>query len=332
MRGVTIAAALLGGLPGAALANDTSAVLSGAGLTLTASRDIVMQSEDLRLSPSEVRVAYGFRNRSARTVVTQVAFPLPEVDVGAMSETPHRFHFNGRDGDVVDFQLTVDGRPTAAALEARAFNDKGRDITASLARYRVPLIGRRSDAEIEAALGRLSPAAVKALAAIGAVYADEWASHSDIKHPGWKVRATYHWRQSFPAGAEVRIAHRYRPVLGGVNFDSAADLARSGAPREEGTWTDEKRGWCLSPALLTSVKTKGPVRLQWLEYVLRTGANWAGPISRFHLEITPPAGGLAASCAIAGLRLERRGGALVADQLAFTPRGDIAAAFLARAP
>jgi hypothetical protein len=31
------------------------------------------------------------------------------VDVGDMSETPHRFHLSGRDGDIVDFLLTVDG-------------------------------------------------------------------------------------------------------------------------------------------------------------------------------------------------------------------------------
>jgi hypothetical protein len=318
-------------IAGAARANDTEAVLGAGGLTFTKSAALRMQSEDLRLSSREIRVAYVFRNLTDRTVTARLAFPLPDVDVGDMSETPHHFHLSGRDGDIVDFRLTVDGRPTPAALEARAVNRGGRDVTDLLRRYRIPLIGARSEDEVERALDRLTAAEMKALAAAGAVYADEWRTPGDVKHPGWRVKAAYHWLQTFPAHGEVRIEHRYAPVLGGAHFERAADLAKPGALRGEGLWPDEKRGWCLKPAAIRIAPGRA-VSAAWLEYILRTGANWAGPIGRFRLEIAADPGGIVATCPVPGLTLWRRGQDLIAERAAFTPTSDLAVLFVSAEP
>lgn len=317
-------------LAGAARANDTEAVLGAGGLTFARSAALRMESEDLRLSSREVRVAYRFRNLSDHPVTTRIAFPLPEVDVGDMSETPHRFHLSGRDGDIVDFHLTVHGRPTPAALDARAVNGHGQDVTALLRRFHIPLIGVRSEDEVERALNALTPVQVRVLAAAGAVYADEWRTPGDVKHPGWKVKAAYHWVQMFPAHGMVSVEHRYVPVLGGVRFERAADLARPGALAREGVWPDEKKGWCLAPAQVRAAPP-GPLSAAWLEYVLRTGANWAGPIGRFRLEIAADPGGIVSSCPIPGLTLRGQGHSLVADAINFTPRSDIAALFVSPA-
>src|SRR5690242_5848611 len=48
---------------GSAFANDSTASLDAGGLTLTFNPDISMESEDLYLSPGEVRVVYRFHNR-----------------------------------------------------------------------------------------------------------------------------------------------------------------------------------------------------------------------------------------------------------------------------
>jgi hypothetical protein len=309
-----------------ALANDTQAVIKAGGLTFAKSAALRMESEDLRLARDEVRVAYVFRNLASRDVTITVAFPLPELDMGDLSETPHTFHLNGRDGDVVDFKLEVDGRPVAPKLDARAVNAAGKDVTAALRAAGVPLVGAKSEDEIQAALKRLTPAQVKALAAVDAVYPDEWAQPDDVRHPKWRVRASYYWTQHFPAGGVVRVTHRYKPVLGGVRFETAV---RPGALRELGTWPDEKKGWCLTPADLKAARGRGGVDLAWLEYVLKTGANWAGPIGRFKLTIAAPAGGIAASCPIPGLMLTRSVAGLTAEQANFTPTSDIAAAFAA---
>ena len=326
MRFFPILATILA-VAGAARANDTEAVLGAGGLTFAKSRDLRMEGEDLRLARDEVRVAYVFRNLSNRPVTTRIAFPLPDVDVGDMSETPHHFHLSGRDGDIVNFRLWVDGRAAPVTLDARAVNAKGQDVTELLRRFQIPLIGVHSETEVDSALNALTPAAVKILGAAGAVYADEWTAHSDVKHPGWKVKAAFHWVQTFPAHAAVRIEHRYTPVLGGVHFERVADLAKPGALRGEGLWPDEKRGWCLSPASVRALPG-GAISAAWLEYVLRTGANWAGPIGRFRLVIAADPRGIVSTCPIAGLTLQRRGPSLVAERANFTPTSDIAVLFV----
>ena len=317
---------------GAARANDTEAVLGAGGLTFAKSAALRMESEDLRLSRREVRIAYVFRNLSDHAVTTRIAFPLPDVDVGDMSETPHRFHLAGRDGGIVNFRLIVDGRERMASLEARAVNTEGRDVTELLRRFRIPLIGARSEDEVARALNSLTPAAVKTLAAADAVYADEWKTPGDVKHPAWRVRAAYHWLQTFPARGDVRIEHRYQPVLGGLPAVPLKDVTTANLANE-GVWPDEKRGWCLTPAVVRQASgpnTRRPMAIAWLEYVLRTGANWVGPIGHFRLEIAADPSGVVSTCPVPGLDLQRRGASLTAERANFTPTSDIAVLFLSR--
>src|SRR6185503_11025056 len=83
------AAALLAGAASySALANDSSAQLAGGGLILTKNADVRMASEDLYISPYEVRVRYEFVNDSNRDIETTVAFPMPKADMYELSEVP----------------------------------------------------------------------------------------------------------------------------------------------------------------------------------------------------------------------------------------------------
>ncbi|HEY2179900.1 MAG TPA: DUF4424 family protein [Caulobacteraceae bacterium] len=318
-------------LAGAARANDTQAVLKAGGLKFEKSAAVRIEREDLTIAPDGIRVRYVFRNLTAAPVTTLIAFPLPELDVGDLSETPHTFHFNGRDGDVVDFRLTVNGRPVAATLEARAVNYKGRDITDTLSTLHIPLVGARSDEETLDALAALKPAAVKRLVAVDGAYPDEWVGSDSIKHPKWIVRSAYHWRQTFPAGATTVIEHRYRPVMGEVMFEKFADLLPDNALGALGTWPEEHRSWCATAKSVdayTAGRDEDQANVQWVEYVLKTGANWAGPIGAFHLTIAPGAKSAAFTCPIKGLTLRKVGRDLVADRTAFTPTADIAVMFL----
>ena len=66
-----------------------------------------MESEDLFLSPRDVRVRYVFRNESGQDIKTRVAFPMPEVPFGPMDnvELPDAGKEN-----FVDFSVAVDGQ------------------------------------------------------------------------------------------------------------------------------------------------------------------------------------------------------------------------------
>ena len=100
---------------------------------------------------------------------------------------------------------------------------------------------------------------------------------TEIKKARGRVRVTHHWVQAFPAGKAVSIAHEYVPVAGAF-FSDAGDYSRGEFDR---TMT---RDYCVGPDLLTKLKAKEQV-LQTVQYILTTGANWAGPIKHFKLTI-----------------------------------------------
>ena len=60
-------------------ANDSAAAYGAGGITFKKIDGIVMESENLIISPFEVTVAYVFRNVTASDIKTRVAFPLPMI-------------------------------------------------------------------------------------------------------------------------------------------------------------------------------------------------------------------------------------------------------------
>ena len=133
--------------------------------------------------------------------------------------------------------------------------------------------------------------------------------------------------QVFPARQEIRVTHRYKPVLGGSVLSTAIDPNK---PREY------EAAWCPDEAFARAVKkvpadSDNYVLASWLEYVLKTGANWAGPIGIFRLEIHKADADLVSLCPIPGLKLQRRGQSFVAEATNYTPTTDIKALFVYRA-
>ena len=134
-------AALLLLAAAAAQANDSSAEFAAGGLRLARTDAIRMEREDLSIGLDRIAVAYLFRNVTDRDVTLEVAFPLPDIDMNQMSETPHEFHGGRNDGDIFDFRLKIDGKPTVPAFDVHAVSkDGGRDVTGLLHQYRIPLV------------------------------------------------------------------------------------------------------------------------------------------------------------------------------------------------
>src|SRR5205085_1615294 len=118
-------------------------------------------------------------------------------------------------------------------------------------------------------------------------YGDARAGSTKHLAPRWTLKTTYHWQQSFPARRELVIAHRYTPSLG----QSAGTSL--GEPGWEGL-AEYRRKYCIDGAFLGAVMRArqmarssygAPFTEQRIDYVLETGANWAGPIEDFMLVV-----------------------------------------------
>jgi hypothetical protein len=267
----------------AALANDSTATTGAGGLVLRQTADIDMVSEDLFVSVEQIRVHYVFRNRAARDVDVTVAFPMPDRDLSAMRESDV--------GYPSDFHTQVAGRPVTATLE-RHIVARGRDQTALLQGLHIPLApGADGTGNITAALAAL-PAARKAeLRRLGLVDADEYdEGHGMAQHlvPMWTVRDTWYWRQTFPAGRDLIVDHRYRPGAGSSAGTPLAfpDYRRSADGHAEAAL------YCADSEFLASLDRRMHAVGEGAElsdfrvdYILTTGANWRSPIGDFRLVV-----------------------------------------------
>jgi len=271
-----------------ALANDSSAELTTGGLVLAKSADIEMRLEDLSISAKEIVVRYRFFNRAAHDVTTTVVFPMPDIvwdgpDTNIAVPAPDSPNF-------LDFRTTIDGQPVTAENEQKAFA-KGGDITARLAALGVPL-APQSEATGKA-LDALKAADKDALVQQGIAIPDDYDVGKGWEHhlaPNWTLKSSFFWTQTFPAGRELAVEHRYRPSVGETTgtevgstmFDPAT------AKRYEALYCVD-RSFIAGARIAQKPDATGaftaPLFERRIAYVLTTGANWAGPIGDFRLTV-----------------------------------------------
>ena len=287
MKRILLAAVLAAALAAPAMANDSTAQLAAGGLVLTRTDAIVMKSEDLFVSAQEVRVRYVFVNTSGKDVTTRVAFPMP--DIGG----PDFFFSNtsipnaGDPANILAFRTLIDGKPVKMAVEQKATVD-GIDRTGWLTSRKIPL-GLHLDGII-ARLDALPEADRAQALAMNLVVEDEydngkgWEKHYN---PAWILSTTFHWEQTFPAGKEVVVEHRYKPAVGG----SVGTIVGSATFASTPDWTQTRDRYCIDNSFLAAVKKVqgaaeyAPFTEAWIAYILKTGGNWAGPIGDFRMVI-----------------------------------------------
>lgn len=259
--------------PEPAPANDTSAVLGVGGLVLARSDAIAMVSEDLTISREKVSVRYTFRNETDRDIRTIVAFPVPELSAASF-DLDINIPFHDRGANFVGFETRVNGTSVKTSVEQRALA-AGIDHTKLLKAHGIPL-AHFTDAAMEK-LKTLPKDVVANLQKLGLV------RNGDDVAPAWTLKATFYWEQTFPAKADVEIAHSYTPVVGGTAFTLI------GTKEADEVLPDYRRKYCVDAAFEAAVEkaraSKAALVENWLEYVLKTGANWAGPIGRFRLVV-----------------------------------------------
>lgn len=276
----------------AALANDSALEIGTGGIELKKLDSVSLEREDLTISSKKVEVAYVFRNHTAQDVTTEVGFPIPD----------YTFSMQDSQAAFADFRVEVDGKPLKFETAVTAMRG-GRDLAGELKKLRVDAAHPLNAYE---QLKTLPEATLEKLVALGAIVPPGGAPY-DLADPrpegplsewwpSWTASVTYHWKQTFKAKRTTRIRHRYTPHLGGdVMFSTGGGSVSA----------------CMDEATERALHKKNPppkdgaAYMQsslWVRYVLSTGANWAGPIKKFHLKVEKSSPSEVVSTCFSGLK------------------------------
>jgi hypothetical protein len=273
---------------GPACANDSSAELATGGLVFVRNDDVEMRAEDLFISAAEIRVRYRFFNKANRDVTVHVAFPMPEIRIEHMDENisvPTEDPVN-----FLAFTTAVNSRPVAAQVEQRVAAG-GIDRTEYLRQLGIPLAPHL--AATNAALDRLPRAKWDELIRYGLAEIEEYDAGKGMERhlsARWALRTTFYWQQTFAAQAETVIDHRYKPSVGAT----AGTIVGMRPAGSNPLLADYMRKYCIDRSFLSAVEraTKAagrdvepPYFEQRIDYVLKTGANWSGPIRDFRVVV-----------------------------------------------
>jgi hypothetical protein len=317
-----------------AFANDTTAELTTGGLVFVQNDNVEMRSEDLSISAKEISVRYRFFNTSDKPVTVLVAFPMPEIrlngpadNITVPSEDPLNF---------LAFKTIVNGKSVEAKVEQRAIA-VGLDRTALLRGLGIPLSPHLKPTTD--ALDRLPRDKWNELIRLGIGEIETYdAGKGQEEHlaPRWGVHTTYYWEQTFPAKAETAIEHRYQPSVGGSVQTSLAS-----PPSMKEAWYQEyQRKYCIDKTLNDTLARArrdaksefgAPYSEERISYILKTGANWSGPIKDFRLVVDKGAAdSLVSFCGegvkkIGATQFEMR-------KTDFTPENDLSVLILKKLP
>lgn len=268
-------------------ANDSTAELSIGGLQFVQTNDVAMESEDLRISLDRVSVRYLFANTTGKPVTLTVAFPLPDIDLAdadsVVLPTDDRTNFVG-------FETKVDGSPVQFTMDQRAMVGN-KDFTALLNQLKLSLL---PIGNLEIPLDSLPGSARSQLLAEKLVMPTgslDQKGHEEYA-AAWTTKTSAVRQQTFPADRKTVVEHQYRPSVG-----SAPDtILRASLRRSQGLASEIERyrkDYCISDAFLAELDKRAGtgeantavLQERRISYVLKTGANWAGPIKSFKLTI-----------------------------------------------
>jgi hypothetical protein len=278
--------AALGALP--ARANDTTAELATGGLIFVTNDDVVMRSEKLFISTEQVRVTYDFFNKSDKDVTVLVAFPLPEIRI---SEEDQNIAIPTQDPvNPFGFATTVNGKPVTTQVEQRV-TAVGLDRTQYLRDLGIPLAPQL--AATDKALDALPKDKWGEIVQLGlgqiAEYGDDKQMQKHLE-ARWGLSTTFYWQQTFPAGKETIIQHQYTPSVG------SSVQTNLGSPNQatQSWYGDYMRNYCIDKSFMATIESLRqaskselgpPYSEQRIDYILKTGANWSGPIQDFQLVV-----------------------------------------------
>jgi hypothetical protein len=272
-------------------ANDSSAAIGLGGLELTRNEAISMDSEELYLSLDVVRVKYRFTNHSDQDVETLVSFPLPAIPDGIEGYLGDTSYPEWQERE---FRTWVDGK--SVTLDYReVVTANGKNVEARLQQLGWP-VKFWSDYEFTRKIEQM-PEAEKAQYLTEGLLKKP-VPEADWTVPGWQVATQVTRTQNFPAGKTVTVEHSYKPIAGG-SVGGMLDMVAQG--KKESFVKEYAANYCIDDAFVQGFSNKRRAKIQkataentdeglfyveyWLDYVLKSGANWHGPIKDFRMVV-----------------------------------------------
>jgi hypothetical protein len=339
MRISLFSLSLIGLLPALpVLANDGFGGIAATGLQFGQTDAVAMQDEDLYISPTEIRVAYVFHNETDQDVTGEVIFPLPPIGIADTMYSEWNLPEDRNRANLVDFHATVDGKEVPVMIDrvaviepewsettpvSQQYDTPGKDVTDLLAEYHLPL---SVDATlVSTALLALDATDRQKLVDLGlAEYDPGGDGYEETAFPLWSVVLRYHWTQTFPAGADLKISHSYENRPGGGLFPWQN-------PPED-YMQDTVNRYCIDAATSKALVKRltyemdGETQVMGssyeMAYVLRTANSWAGPIGHFRLTIDKAAEKNIVSLCADGIK-KTGPTTFVMEKTDFTPQDDL---------
>jgi Domain of unknown function (DUF4424) len=287
-----IAALALLGLSASTSANDSSAAIGLGGLELTKNDAISMDSEDLFISRELITVKYRFTNTSTKAIETLVSFPLPSIPYGISEYLGDQGYPDWND---LRFSTKVDGKP-ATLTRVDKVEVNGRDVSARLKQLGWPVDYWNNYQFMEKLIDL--PEAQKS-AALKEGLLRRPKDDPKAVEPAWQLTTHITRKQVFLAGRTITVEHSYKPVTGGSVGGALLKQYRGGKDGSQAAYSER---YCTDKAFFATFdkkmvaqekreKAKGDDGMGnfyselWLDYVLKSGANWKGPIKDFRLVV-----------------------------------------------
>ena len=269
-----------------AAGNDSSAELSIGGLVFTRSTEVSLQSEQLTISPEAILVRYRFLNQTPNPVTLTVAFPLPDID---LSEGENYSIPNNDPNNFVGFKTLIDDKPVSFTIHQAAYLGH-EDVSAKLRSANVPLLPIGS---AQLRLADLPQPTRDQLLKDGLLLPNGLDDSGRQLYEGaWTVKTAAIRQQTFDSNRLVTVEHRYSTSVG-ISFDT---VLRKGLRDKKAMAAEVERyrkEYCVSDAFLAALDrlagsaeaNSGKLQERRISYILKTGANWAGPIREFTLTV-----------------------------------------------
>lgn len=265
-------------------ANDSIFAFGAGGIEFKKTDDISMEKEVLTISDHKVRVEYVFLNTTTHPVKEKIVFPMPPLVLGC-----DRL-IRSYDGNLQDFKLWVNDQRVETSRTLRAVLPSGEDVTNRLRKLGLSdnsIVNYNGYSPCEAdwePLDKDAEIVLKKLIQNGLVVGDK------SPRPLWLASYVEYWNQEFPPKSIIKVVHEYVPLIGtdsgNIDFKEAGFGIKT---TKELAARFYNYNLCITDGTLkAAMKTQqgsGGLRHNIVEYILATGANWAGPIKDFTLNL-----------------------------------------------